>query len=162
VDPLSAVLSGIAVLVSVVFGVVSYRTTRQQNAFQERLVNLEHAREQDRVRETRSADVRASIQRDSLHWRESRLQGRQPQHWLSIRNEGSVTARKVRVLLDGRPALQHQLIPRGEDEINILGPGAESRYVLAVTLGGPRVLDVRIEWEDDSGEPRRWESQLKV
>ena len=25
-----------------------------------------------------------------------------------------------------------------------------------------KLLDVRIEWQDDSGEPRRWESQLKL
>jgi hypothetical protein len=79
-----------------------------------------------------------------------------------VRNEGMAIARNIRVLLDGRPALEHSLIPRGETESNTLGSGADFRYVLAVSFQSARVVDVVIEWDDDSGRAGKWESQLKV
>lgn len=155
-------LTGLAVVVSVAAILASRQTANRQNALHERMVALEDARERDRLRQARSAEVRASIQRDAPHWREARLAGKGPQYWLVVRNDGSVTARNVRVLLDGRPVLEHPLVPRGENDITDLGPGADFRYVLAVTLGSARVLDARIEWQDDSDETRTWESQLKL
>lgn len=154
--------SGLAVLVSIVAIFFAWRTASRQNALQERMVTLEDARERDRLRQARSAEVRASIQRETPHWREARLAGKGQQYWLVVRNDGSVTARNVDVLLDGRPALEHPLVPRGENDITDLGPGADFRYILAVTLGSARVLNARVEWQDDSGESRTWESQLKV
>lgn len=154
--------TGLAVLVSIAAIFFAWRTASRQNALHERMVALEDARERDRLRQARSAQMRASIHRESPHWREARLAGKGLQYWLVVRNDGSVTARDVRVLLDGRPVLEHPLVPRGENEITDLGPGAEFRYILAVTLGSARVLNARIEWRDGSGEARTWESQLKV
>jgi hypothetical protein len=161
-DIITLSFSGLAVLVSIAAIFFAWRTSSRQNALQERMLAFEDARERDRLKSARSAEVRASIQREAPHWRESRLAGKGPQYWLVVRNEGLVTARNIRVLLDGKSVLEHPLVPRGEDEVKTLGPGAESRYILAVTMGGPSVLDARIDWEDDSGQSRQWESQLKV
>jgi hypothetical protein len=161
-DPMSFTVSALALLVSVIALVASWRSGNRQNDLQERLVTLETNREQDRQRQTRSAELRATIEHGTRDMRETRVLGKPPQYWLTVRNEGMTGARQVRVLLDGAPALQHVLVPRGEDDISTLGPGTEFRYVLAVTLGGPRVLHARIEWADDSDDARSWESQLKV
>ena len=160
-DPITLTVSILALLVSVASVIATWRTNSRQNQHQERLVNLETAREQDRQRLARSAEVRASIQRGERHYRE-RMVGRSPQYWLVIRNDGMTLARDVRVLLDGKPAIEHALIPRGETEITTIGPGTEYRYILAVSYQSPRIVDVLIQWDDDSGELRRWESQLKV
>ena len=160
-DPITLTVGILALLVSIVSAIATWRTNSRQNQHQERLVNLETAREQDRQRLARSAEVRASIGRGEQHFRE-RMVGRSPQYWLVIRNDGMTLARSVRVLLDGKPAIEHALIPGGEEEITTIGPGTEYRYILAVSHQSPRVVDVLIQWDDDSGEPRRWESQLKV
>jgi hypothetical protein len=147
---ISLIVSAVAVLVSLWFGILASRTAKQQNVLQERIVTLETARERDRLREAQSADVRASIEH------------RGTSEGLLIHNQGRATARKIRLLLDGVPALQHSMIFQGEDELTTLGPGATFRYELIAGFGTPNVLTVRIEWESDSGEPGRWESQLKV
>ena len=88
--------------------------------------------------------------------------GRSPQYCLFIRNDGMALARNVRILLDRKPILEHLLVPGGEEEITTIGPGAEHRYILAVSMQSARIVDVLIHWDDDSGEPRRWESKLKI
>ena len=160
-DPITLTVGILALLVSIVSAIAAWRNNSRQNQLQERLVNLETAREQDRQRLARSAEVRASIQRGEPHYREQMV-GRPPQYWLVIRNDGMALARNVRVLLDGKPAIEHALIPGGEEEITTIGPGTEHRYVLAVSLQSPRIVDVLIQWDDDSGEPGEWMSQLKV
>ena len=71
-------------------------------------------------------------------------------------------AKKERILLDGKPILAHTLVPDGEEEITTIGPGAEHRYILAVSIQSARIVDALIQWDDDSGEHRRWESKLKI
>ncbi len=152
-DIITLSFSGLAVLVSMAAIFFAWRASSRQHALQERMLALEDAREHDRRKSARSAEVRASIQREAL----------EPQHyWLVVRNEGLVTARNVKVLLDGKSVLEHPLVPTNENEVKTLGPGAECRYFLTITMGASSVLDARIEWEDDSGQSRQWESQLKV
>jgi hypothetical protein len=137
-------------VVSILFGLVMAWLAWGQNALQKRMLALENAREAERVKQARSAHVTASV----LWRRQERL--------LRIRNEGSATARNVRVLLDENPILEHGLITGGDEEVTVLGPGAEVAFILAIAQGDPGVVHVRIEWSDDSGDGRLWESQLKV
>ena len=85
-------------------------------------------------------------------------------YWLLIRNDGMALARNVRVLFDGKPIIEHTLVSDsdGEEEITTIGAGTEHRYILAVSLQSARILDVLIQWHDDSGEPRPWESKLQI
>ena len=84
-------------------------------------------------------------------------------YWLVIRNDdGMALARNIRVLLDGKPIIEHTLVSDGEEEITTIGAGTEHWYILAVSLQSARILDVLIQWDDDSGEPRRCESKLQI
>ena len=114
------------------------------------MLALETAREESRLKQARSADVKAAVQKVGREFR------------LVVANEGPVSAKNLRVLLDGKPLLEHRLILRGENEITMLGPGVQASYILAVTMGSAGLLNVKILWDDESGEPRQWESQLKV
>lgn len=160
-DPVSLALSALALVVSIVSVIAAVRTANTQNRLQERLVTLETAREQDRLRQARSAELRASIERSERHFRE-RMVGRSSDVALVIRNEGVAPARAIRVMLDGKPALEHALIPRGGSDLTKLGAGASFRYLLAMSFQSPDVLDIMIEWDDESECARRWESQLKL
>ena len=90
------------------------------------------------------------------------MNGTIKRYWLVIRNDGRALARNVRVLLDGKPFIEHALVPDGEEEIMTIGSGIEHRYNLAVSQKSERVTHVLIQWDDDSGEPRRWESKLQI
>ena len=160
-DPITLTVSVLALLVSAASAIASWRTNSRQSQHQERLVTLETAREQDRQRLARSAEVRASIDREKQDFRE-RMIRRSPTYWLVIRNDGMVLAQNVRILLDGKPLLEHSLVPKGEEEITTIGAGTEHRYILAVSLQLAKIVDVLIQWDDDSGEPKRWESRLKM
>ena len=160
-DPITLTVSVLALLVSAASAIATWRTNSRQIRHQERLVNLETARDKDRQRLARSAGVRASIGPDEQDFRE-RMIGRSPKYWLVIRNDGMALARNVRVLLDGKPLVEHTLVRDSEEEITTIGPGTEHRYTLAVSLQPARIVDALIQWDDDSGEPRRWESKLKI
>lgn len=165
----TTVISLIALLVSVVSVVLAWKTSRSQHQLQlrdtdlqERLVGLETAREEERLKVSRSAQLTASIVREKENWTAVHVRAARTDYWLRIANEGRAAARNIRVLLDEKPALEHELTLRGEDEITNLGPGADARYHLAVTMGSPRVVQVSLSWDNESGDPGLWMSQLKI
>jgi hypothetical protein len=147
---LGLAVGALALAVSVWSVVSSRRTASRQNELQQRLLTLEMGREETRTRQARSANVRAAIQNEGQDWR------------LIVTNEGPAAARNVHVELDGGPLLAHALVPRGQDEVTRLGPGADARYLLAPAMGSPMTVDARVTWKDDSADERSWESQLTL
>jgi hypothetical protein len=79
-----------------------------------------------------------------------------------VLNEWQATARILKVELDDGPLLAHPLILRGQEEVTKLGSSASARYLLAPTMGSTMKVDARVTWDDDSGDRRSWESQLKL
>ena len=161
-DPITLTVSVLALIVSAASAIATWRTNSRQIKHQERLVNLETAREQDRQRLAQSAEVWAFIDRGEQPY----LQWTVKTYWLVIRNDGMALARNVRVLLDEKPFIEHVLVQDVEEEITTIGSGSEHRYSLAVTRRSDpqseRVVHVLIQWDDDSGEPHRWESKLQI
>ena len=104
-----------------IWSVVSARRTANLQA--ELQQRLEISREEDRVRQAKGAKLRAFIQKTGRDWR------------LFVMNEGEVTARNVKLELDGGPLLAHTLVPRGQEEVTKLGPGAHARYLLRLRWG---------------------------
>lgn len=47
--------------------------------------------------------------------------------------------------------MAHTLVPRGQQEVTMLGPGAHVRYLLAPAMGKPMTVLARVTWDDDSG-----------
>jgi hypothetical protein len=64
--------------------------------------------------------------------------------------------------MDSQPLDEHRLFVGGQELITRLGPGADARYILAVAMGAPPLVTVQLTWEDDTGRPRTWESQLTL
>jgi hypothetical protein len=147
---LTTLLSIAAIVVSILSMLIARRQGELQSQLQQRLLSLEGARERDRLRAASSAEVQAAIEKRSGDF------------WLLVRNNGPNEAKAIRVYLDGQPLLSHPLILDGIEEVHHLGPQADARYVLAVTMGVRSVLKVMIQWEDASGESRTWASQLTL
>ena len=144
------VIAALALGVSIWSVVSTRRTAQRQTELQERLLALETARDEARARQTQHASVRAAIQKTGRDWR------------LIVLNEGPAPARNVRVELDGGPLMAHMLVPRGQDEVTLLGPGAHSRYLLAPAMGKPVTIHALVTWDDYSGNGCSWESQLSL
>jgi hypothetical protein len=147
-----SILLGVAALAVSGWAVIQARGTAEaQTRLQGRLLALESARERDRLLHARRARLGAEITHSGHDYR------------LVIRNHGDAEARAVRVIVDDKSLAEHDVISLSEDEeVTMLGPGVDVRYIMAIVMGSPMRYDVRIEWEDDSGEPGRWRSQLRI
>lgn len=159
IGALGAVL---AIGVSIAAIAFTRRTATRQNELHARMVELETVRDQDRLRQERSAELRASIEREQLSRRENLVAGQTPRRWLVVRNDGRATAKRIRVLIDGEPPNKHPLIPQNEVDVLTLGSTCDFRYILTAMLSSNRMFHVRLEWADDYSEARVWESELKI
>jgi hypothetical protein len=150
-DPWGVGIGAAALAVSAWAAWQARGTAKAQTRVQERLLALEGARERDRLLRAKSASLRAEIWKSGHDYR------------LAIRNEGDAEARAVQVYVDEKRLSEHEIILLTPDEeVTMLGPGAEVRYIMAIAMGSPRRYDVRLEWEDNSGQPGRWRSQLRI
>lgn len=156
-DALAIVIAGVALAVSIASAVASYivatrqsENQKRQNELQARLLALESSREQRRIRQGKSAAVRAEVAR----------MGRDV--CLRLSNDGSATARSMNVELDGRPMAEHAWMLSNDEFVSMLGPQAETSNIIALVQQSPSKAHIRITWDDDSGEPGEWESELKV
>ena len=150
-DAWAVIVAAVALGVSIVTAYKSTKVGNRQNELQERLLALESTKERQRLRQTKSAEVRATIVR----------QGR-GDYRLRIMNQGPSIARNIRTELEGRPMMDHEWLVRQGEPASTLGSGADATYILGISMGSPLIARVRITWEDDSGELRAWESELKI
>lgn len=148
----SLILPILALLVSIWAAWNSRRTAKEQTVVQQRLLALETSRERDRLLDSRRARLRAEIVK------------RPEEYIFAIRNEGNGQARAIRALVDGKAIGDHDTILNlgRKQAVHTLGPGAEARYLAAITFGSPMVYNVELSWEDDTGEPGRWQSQVTI
>jgi hypothetical protein len=143
-------ISTAALIVATWSAISQSRAAKREGAIQERLLRLEQAREQYRAREAEAASVTAGVEASG------------EETWLVVRNRGLGSADEVRVLVDGVPIHQHEIVFCRAEQVTQLGPGAEVRYPLAITFGTNHLVDVQITWSDATGGARRWQSQLTL
>ncbi len=147
---LGIVVAALALSASMWSVVSARRMSRHQAELQERLGALETARDEEHVRQSQRASVRATIRKVGRDWR------------LIVLNEGPATAQDVKVELDGGPLFAHTLVPRGQGLVTTLRPGAYARYLLKPTMGRPMKVDACVTWNDASNQRRSWKSQLSM
>lgn len=148
-EPFGLALSAGALIVACWSVVVSRRTGAKQARIQERLLSLESSRERDRRDESRRASLRGSIEEYG------RLAGK-----LRIVNQGASEARAIVVRIDGERLSESQFARQGLIEVTALGAGASTDYVLIRAILMDRVIALDLDWEDDSGIPGRWRTEL--
>ena len=113
----SACIAGFALVQSWLAGRKASKATaeandliKQQVALQDRLTQIEQSREHAKLMQSPQAVIRAVLRKtDRGSWR------------LFVLNTGQGTARNVAIMLDGKPQLEHQAIPRGEQKARTIG-----------------------------------------
>ncbi len=143
----TALLSLTAVVISVIAFLKVHRTRK-------RLLQIEEARERDRVRQKGKAQLVAGlVLKDSTY----RLQ---------TENRGSAEARDVVLSIDGQPVMKHPAIWSDSvrhlnTEICNVGPESSFRYAMALDqLNQQPPFEVDITWSDDSGEPGHYHTTI--
>jgi len=148
----ASILSLLALAVSIVALVISRKN-------QKRLVEIEEAREHDRLRLLRKANLIAQIKREVLI---TRHQQSVNQYFLCVDNTGNAEARDIVILLDGKPLLEHPTILDNTKEIRQVGPNSHFQYLLALNMQAHSPSDVKITWSDDSEEPGSYQTTLTL
>ena len=147
-------LSAIAIIVSLWSAVKGQRETRRsaqrQSEWQERVLALEEAEARQHSTAAQSAKLRVGLDRSARSLA------------LLVSNDGAAEARNISVKIDGTPILEHRIVMRGQNEAHQLGPGGSVRYILALTMGIPHLIQVEIRWADEAGEAQRWSSDLSL
>ena len=149
------IIGAIAIFISLWSAIHSYRSGKQQRDWQARLLRLEQAEAQRRSIASRTAKLRASLDRNT----------RTPS--LVVTNEGEAQARDLSIKIDGTPIFELDqweayFIVRDQKEVRQLGPGGSFRYILCRTKGIGTVFQIEIRWTDEASSEQRWCSELSL
>jgi hypothetical protein len=126
----------------------SKRANRKATETQARLLGIEEQRDADRLTQARQAALRAALRSD--------LTGG---HCLHISNRGRGAARRIQILMDGKPLDEHPAVHSGVRIPEVIEAGSEiSRHVFTCDSNPP--FEVEITWEDDSNVPGRYQTTL--
>jgi len=112
--------------------------------------------EKDRRKENDKAYLKAQLAMKYISERENMF-------ILDVKNVGKAKARDIRILIDGKPAYEYPPIGyliRKKDIPSELGPGTTWSPQLLYTVGIEAKFDIKIEWQDDSGELGSFEQRL--
>lgn len=151
VNLLTFMISVVAVFVSLLAISASRKVNRKANEIRTRLLAIEEQREANRMAHSRGAALQPEIR--PTNRRDYRLY---------ICNRGQAEARNVKILMDGKPLLDHPVVPKGETLPDLIGPGAEISCCLAISFESPPPFEINITWEDNSGEQGFYRTKLTL
>ncbi|NIA15989.1 MAG: hypothetical protein GWP08_18145 [Nitrospiraceae bacterium] len=141
---------------------------RQATEAQNRIVEIEEAREKDRSLAKKKALLVASLIREQTG-QVRRHSAPRTRDLLRIENRGDGSAHNIVVIVDNKPVLKHPAIGHtsvrhvNPEEITKIGPQpSQFQYLLALSRECVPPFDVRITWDDDSGEPGEYETVVST
>jgi hypothetical protein len=143
------VVSILALVVSVMALRKSTQAQREANLAQKRIVEIEEAREKDRLVETKRAEIRAALRKTGSS-----------SYRIYIINDGQAGARNIVAMMDGKPYREHRGAMREFDVPATLGPNSEASLPIGIHSGCVPPFDLRITWDDDSGTGREYHTTL--
>jgi hypothetical protein len=145
------ILTVAAFAISILSVLLSWWVSRRQTQLssgqtrvQARLLDLEEAREHDRL----ASGARAQVTVEMVRTRDT---GR-----LYVLNDGPASARNVRVTLDGQPLHEHQLIHEGVGSIGTIGPGARVEFIVTTWDSVQARFHAEATWDNPSGQSESW------
>ena len=147
----------VATLLSICAIVVSGIAFRKSHKTQNRLVKIEEARERDRLKQQKKADLVAQIVSEVESQQARRTIKK---YMLRIENKGLAEARDVKVVLDDKPVLEHPAVVGNQQEGTQIGPQSCFDYLLGYSMNTPKPACAVITWSDDSGEHGSYKTSL--
>lgn len=124
------------------------------NKIEKRQLEIEEAREKDRVSNKKQALLSAVFEKhpiQSVNMKKHALKD-----VIVIRNKGLCDARDVTILLDNKPLLEHAGIRKGQPEFKEINADSSIAYDLDInSRGGVRPREYDISWQDEAGGSRK-------
>ena len=154
----ASLLAVIAILVSVVALLTNRNTHKRQLRIENRLLDIEEARERARIDQTLKAKLVANLFTEPARRGRVRTKG----YFLQVKNLGDAVAYDIQVFLDGKPFAEHPVAPANSQEMDQLGPRSHFRYSLAVGYGKTPPFELNITWADDSEERGFYQTTLTL
>lgn len=159
-EVIAVLISGVAVVFSVIAAAAAHRNSDFSNQLQERLVKVEEGRRAEEMEERQAREEASRKAKVTAGFRTARIFGRGT---LVSHNHGPAKARAVRVWLDGEPLASSDVLtfldPRPEGETSIPADRGES-YDYRRGGQDPEWIDVRVTRTDDSGAPGEFRERL--
>ena len=158
VDIANFVVASIALILGVVLHFRDRRHSEDLLALQQEMNRIEKARRSDEVLERSSADLRASVLRVGRAGRSLIL---------LIKNHGVAPAADVRVLIDGVPAseseiLEHDTESAARRTFGPIGPGNSLSLPILAHAAAPNEFVVAVRWKNRSGTDGSTETQVRI
>lgn len=150
-NAISLIISALSLVIAIIALIVSWRTQKRQ-------IQIQEARETDRITLKKKANLRVHIGRETLN----RGMGSFEQYFLYIENKGLCDARNIELLVDGKRITEHGSFLKSTQEITHVGPESKCRYVLKMPIDTPVPSKAEITWEDDSGQPDKYSTTLTL
>ena len=123
IEYISAGITLISVAAAVCFGLRGHQLHKKNMDLQQRLVEIEEIREQERNKTIKKAQLSARIEEFG-----------QNSHRLLITNSGNAEARNIHFIMDGEPFVKHQAAFSGERELSCIGAHSSATMLLALTM----------------------------
>jgi len=145
----SNIIAGLALVVSAIATVTSWKAQRNANAARQRIVEIEEEREKERQLSAKQAWLHPELR-----------EIRSGLYRLFLVNSGKAEARNVRVKLDGVDLREHCAAVKGDQMPTEIGPNTEVSCLLGISLGCAPPFKIEILWDDDSGKDRKFQTTL--
>jgi hypothetical protein len=134
--------------IAVVAVVVMIWSVWSNRKLQGRMTKIEEGREKDRIRQMNKAYVKAYL---------SRADDR-----LYFENYSDNPAKDLEVYVNGVDFMNSPVRVQNEDKKTRIGPKSEISYFFPITGGNTGPWEIKITWNDESGEKGIWEGQLSI
>jgi len=139
----------IAVVVSFLSFGFSIAAFFKSQRTQDKMFNIEQARENDRQLEKRSANLKAKLEHKFGDYK------------LNINNYGSSEARNIKVTLNKKPLSKFPNISPDPDADYTIGSDSTLCFRWKTSSKLPPPFDAIIKWSDDSGIDRDYKTRLE-
>ena len=139
----------ISLAVSILAIGISVWAYKKSAKTEKRMLEIEEAREQDRLSKQNKAFLTTRLLREKGDY-------------LVIENKGYSEARDIKVKIDGKRLLEHPNVLTKQKEILSVGATSSFRYFMTIFDQTPGPFEIEITWTDDSGEPGHYKTTLTL
>ncbi len=135
----------VVAIIALIFSTLSHR---KANSIQQQLFEIEQQRQNDRQKQRLSAQLFTELRKKENSYR------------LVLINQGNAEARNVRIMMDGKPLVEHTVSISNDILPDVVGAKSETSCLLGIHMGNGPPFNIEVKWDDDSGNDKKYRTTL--